>query len=232
MSNKIVFTKTFESVSDAYAPRPSSEFLPDWYKKTSSYVDDKKDVTYNGKGGQNATIKKCMPVFDALTAGYTIPTYTDLYVKKGIGGDVVYHTSHELNIEGHGIIQAPFHPFMNQQPYPKWINPWGIKTPPGYSCLFLPPVHGGNSFFRVIEGFVDTDTYDPPINFPFVLNDINFEGLIPAGTPMVQVIPVKRDSWKSELSTDMDSINEKNKILFSRFFDVYKTTFWHKKEYK
>lgn len=232
MSNKIIFTKTFQNVSDVYAPKPSSDFLPDWYKKTSSYMDEKKDVTHNSKGGQNGTIKKCIPVFDALTAGYTIPTYTDLYIKKGIDGNVLYHTSNDINIESHPIIQAPYHPFMNQQPYPKFINPWGIKTPPGYSCLFIPPVHGGNKYFKIAEGIVDTDTYDATVNFPFVLNDINFEGLIPAGTPMVQVIPIKRDSWKAEFSDNLDSINERRNILFSRFFDVYKNTFWHKKEYK
>ena len=32
------------------------------------------------------------------------------------------------------------------------------------------------------------------INFPFVWNEPNFKGIVPAGTPLMQVIPIKRDT--------------------------------------
>jgi hypothetical protein len=232
MKNKIIFTKTVDSISDDYFPKKTSDFLPDWYKKTSTYVNEKKDVDIVN-ASTNGTIKKCMPVFDALTAGYTIPTYCDLWVRKNEIGEQIYITSSDLNIEFHSIIQAPYHPSMNSQPYPKWINPWAIKTPPGYSSLFIPPVHQSNNFFQIIEGFVDTDTYSAPVNFPFLINDINFEGLIPAGTPMVQVIPIKRENWKIEKGNNKDikEIMNVQKKLNSQFFDRYKKMFWHKKEY-
>jgi hypothetical protein len=75
----------------------------------------------------------------------------------------------------------------------------------------LPPAHSGNKYFTVLEGFVDTDAYSAPVNFPFVLNDIDFEGLIPAGTPMVQVIPIKRDSWQKEIASV-----EKSEAIFTK----------------
>jgi hypothetical protein len=79
---------------------------------------------------------------------------------------------------------------------------------------------------------VDTDTYNGGINFPFVLNDPTFEGLIPAGTPMVQVIPFKRDSWKSTIDLSTDSIMKSERLLATKFYDRYKKLFWSKKEYK
>ena len=231
LGNNIIFSKVL-NVSLDYFPKPSSSFLPEWYKKTQPYIDNKKEVS--GEGQTKGTIKKCIPVFDALTAGYIITTYCDLWIKKNKEGNIVYTTSGDINIEHHPIMQAPYHPYMNQNAYPKWLNPWAIKTPKGYSCLFLSPVHGGNEYFQIIEGFVDTDRYTHPVNFPFVLKDPNFEGMIPAGTPMVQVIPIKRDSWTIKEGTEKDiktSIEHFTK-LSSLFFDRYKRLFWQKKEYK
>lgn len=233
MDKPIIFTK-MHNVADIYYPKPASSIIPEWYKKTKPYnnVSGKKELDDNY--GVPATIKKCIPVLDSLSTGYIIPTYCDLWIKKNEQGDIVYVTAHELNIEFHPIIQAPYHPKMNQHPYPKWINPWGIKTPKGYSCLFIPPVHGGNKFFSIAEGVVDTDSYSAPVNFPFVLNDTNFEGLVPAGTPMVQVIPFKRDSWKIEIGSDTETKHNNDIIqkLQSVFFDRYKNLFWEKKRYK
>jgi hypothetical protein len=231
MSKGIVFTKTLP-VSDAYCPKPASDFLPEWYKKTKSYVNDIKEPLISSP--TPSTIKKCMPVFDALTSGYIIPTYCDLWIRQTEDKDITYQTSMDINITFHPVAQAPYHPYMNEHAYPKWTNPWGIKTPPGYSCLFIAPVHGGNSFFKVVEGIVDTDKMNAPVNFPFVLNDSKFEGLIPAGTPMVQVIPFKRDSWKMSMGDENSKNNIRENImnLDSRFFDRYKTLFWNAKKYK
>lgn len=228
MSKKIIFSKIVD-VSDEYRPRPASQFLPEWYKKTQSYLNNKKDIDYNLN--ITATIKKCIPVFDALTSGYIIPTPCDLMIKKNENGEQVYLSSQEP-IQFHSIEQAPYHPFMNNQSYPKWTNPWGIKTPNGYSCLFIAPVHGGNKYFTIAEGIVDTDTYNAPVNFPFVINDTDFEGLIPAGTPMAQVIPFKRESWSAEYSFDSSQSDYSTKLLTSKFFNRYKNLFWQKKDYK
>lgn len=232
MSKNIIFTNTkSEHVSDEYFPQPASKYLPEWYKKTQTYVGNKKDITLNLQ--TNGTVKKCMPVFDALTSGYIIPTYCDLIVRRDEAGNIHYIPSSGIQIEFHGTEQAPYHPHMNNHSYPKWINPWSIQTPKGYSCFFIPPVHGGNEYFSILEGFVDTDKYFSPVNFPFVLKDIKFEGLIPAGTPMAQVIPVKRDSWESLIGNEKDvkkSLNT-NSFLSSRFFDRYKNIFWSRKNY-
>jgi len=233
MFKDIVFTNTLKgSVSDLYKPVPASSVLPEWYKKTDSYIGNKKIVS--DKYNTVQTIKKCIPVFDILTAGYIITTYCDLWIKRGPSGNIMYLTSSDQEIEQHDVSQAPYHPNVNGHPFPKWINPWAIKTPKGYSCLIIPPVHNLNPFFTILEGFVDTDNYNAGINFPFVLNDINFEGLIPAGTPMAQIIPIKRDSWKIKYGKEKNLLEHKNNMLqlASQFFDRYKTMFWVKKEFK
>ena len=98
----------------------------------------------------------------------------------------------------------------------------------------LPPIHQDEVPFEILEGLVDTDVYNIPVNFPFFLKDKNFNGLIPAGTPMAQVIPIKRENWQLEIGNEKD-IKESQKQLTHlkvKFFDSYKTLFRMPKEYK
>jgi hypothetical protein len=84
-----------------------------------------------------------------------------------------------------------------------------------------------------MEGVVDTDTYNAPVNFPFVLKNVNFEGLIPAGTPIAQVIPFKREEWKMQIGTEKDLEKQSDSIkgLRSKMFDSYKSQYRHIKKY-
>jgi hypothetical protein len=178
-----------------------------------------------------------MPVFDAITAGYIITLPADMYIsqRQDENGNQFpwYEWSSNNLVSFHPVEQAPFHPSKNGFSYPKWNNPWGIKTPTGYSTLFVQPFHR-ESVFTILPGIVDTDIYTAPVNFPFVLNNPKYEGLIPAGTPIAQVIPIKRDSWQLKLGTIEDYANQ-NKVtvkLHTKIFDRYKGMFWNRKEYR
>lgn len=225
---KIIFTDT--SGANLDLPKPASRLVPDWYKNTQSYINGEKKPS--GDGNTYATIKRCMPVFDAIVSGYIIESPADVFVS--IKDGVQWFEWSDLGlIQFHPIEQAPEHPDRKPFSYPKWINPWSIKTPKGYSTLFVQPFHR-ESVFTILPGIVDTDIYTPPVNFPFVINDPAFEGLIPKGTPIAQAIPFKRDSWTMETGDkkDLERQAKVNKKLASKFFDRYKTMFWVKKEYK
>lgn len=259
----ITFTDTI-GVPEEFCPKPSDRSVPDWYKNLESYISKEKKP--NGEGNTPATIKRCMPVFDAIIGGYIIYTYCDVYVSQkeieyrdanheNETGEVKRFTEEERLEKGlkktmpfyewpsygpisfHPVEQAPNHPqrgnLGNSMSYPKWINPWSIKTPPGYSVLFTQPMHRESSF-TILDGIVDTDQYDAPVNFPFALNDWGFEGLIPAGTPMAQVIPFKRESWQMEIgkNEELDGQFKTTRLLRTRFFDSYKSQFRQPKEYK
>lgn len=257
----IIFTNTF-GIGELFPPEPASKNIPLWYKNLDSYMSGEKKP--DGNGNTTATIKKCMPVFDAINAGYIIKTPVDVYVSQKEAnylnkdhfnktGEEIYLTKEEIEekglakkipyyewpnfgiIEFHPIEQAPTHPNRNghQKSYPKWINPWSIKTPLGYSVMFVQPFHR-DSLFTIFPGIVDTDKYTPPVNFPFVLNDINWEGMISAGTPIAQVIPFKRENWQMKVG-GKENLVEQDKIsniLKTRFFDSYKSQFRSSKEYK
>jgi hypothetical protein len=224
----IIFTNTSEQKLEQ--PEPASKHIPEWYKSMDSYIG--KIKMPNGDGQSNATIKRCMPVFDAIAAGYIIVSPADVYVSVKDGKQHFEWSALGL-INFHPIEQAPEHPLKNSHAYPKWINYWAIKTPKGYSTMFVQPMHR-ESVFTILSGIVDTDQYYAPVNFPFVVNDPNFEGLIPKGTPIAQVIPFKRESWEIQTGDKDDYFKQldiKNK-LSTKFFDRYKSMFWTRKEYK
>lgn len=223
----ITFTNT--TGAELEQPKPASKVIPEWYKNTNSYTNNEKKPT--GAGGTSATVKRCMPVFDALVSGYIIESPADVYVSIKDGGQWFEWSDFGL-ITFHPVEQALEHPAKNGFPYPKWTNPWAISTPKGYSTLFVQPFHR-KSVFTILPGIVDTDQYTPTVNFPFVINDPTFEGLIPKGTPIAQVIPFKRDSWTMKLGNkkELEAQAKIAKKLQSKFFDRYKSMFWTKKEY-
>jgi hypothetical protein len=74
----------------------------------------------------------------------------------------------------------------------KFHNPWTIITPPGWSCLFVPPMNRLKPVFEVFSGIVDTDVYKAPVNVPFLPRAADGDYTLERGTPLVQVIPFKR----------------------------------------
>jgi hypothetical protein len=229
MSKEIKFTNIYGY--DFFPPKAAVKDVPEWYKLQEEYIGKKKEVSDNGS--TTSTIKKCIPVFDAMTAGYILYSQVDVMVTQ-VDGSPYFTWTNQNAIAFHPIDQADKHPSQNGFPYPKWMNPYAIKTAPGYSSLFIPPMHRRSEVFSILPGIVDTDTYYQPVNFPFVMVDTKWTGLIPAGTALAQIIPFKRDVFKMELgnSKDIESLKYIDNKLNTKWFNKYKTIFWHRKEYK
>ena len=229
MSIKVTFSHV-DNQKDLFPPVPASQSLPDWYKKLPSYINNQKKPSYDDDMAP-ATAKKCMPMFDALTAGYIIFLQADVYVEPK-DGKPFYRWTKANDVRFHPERQFDGHPESQGFDIAKWDNKWIVTTPKGYSSLFIQPVHR-ESPFKILEGVVDTDTYTNPVQFIFTLKDINFEGVIPAGTPIAQVIPFKRESYEMSISDlDIDSHIAVRHYLNNKFFGAYKNRYWNKKDYK
>jgi len=143
-----------------------------------------------------------------------------------------YHWAEGLGVDFHPLDQASTHE-KTHAPIPKWLNPWSIETPRGYSCLFVPPLNNERLPFIPFSGIVDTDTYIPVVNFPFLLADPNFDGTVPAGTPIVQVIPFRRESWEMETFVGTtEAITRARRRLRSKFKNGYRRLFHQPKDFR
>ena len=82
------------------------------------------------------------------------------------------------------------------------------------------------------NGLVDTDKHENPLNFPFFIK-IGFEGIIEKGTPIAQIIPIKRDDWESEKGV-YDENQMRNSFYRLKRYAIrsYKQQWWTKKNYR
>lgn len=228
---EIIFTAIDEYWDNSpYKPVPAKNEIPQWYKDSNTYVNNVKQITFSDK--TEATIKKCMPIFDAITSGYIIKLTCDIYIKRE-NDEILFNWAEGPGLDFHPIQQAPLYPNVMGERIPKWINPWIIQTPPGYSVLIINPLHRKDSPISILEGVVDTDKFNTAINFPFQVNDTNFTGFVPAGTPIAQIIPFKRDSWKHSFGGDIERKNGEDSLKKIRhvFYDGYKRFFRSSKEF-
>ena len=232
--NKIIFTDVDNPEGVLAKPKPASEYIPQWYKDAKSYTEPsgKKAPTLDGK--PYVTVKRCMPLWDLMTAGYIIETPYDIYVRR-IDGQPFFQWGEMQAIAFQSHEQFQNHTYARDINYAvRILHPWSIKTPKGGSVLICEPQHHEPTPIITANGIVDTDNYSLPFNMFLKLRDPEFEGMIPAGTPFVQVIPFKRESWESELGGE----KERNKYQFDMrkfstvFFDRYKKFWWQRKEYK
>ena len=226
-NKKIKFVATEEAKKDIWPnPQPASRFIPNEYKKLERFING--DL-------HKGTVKTCIPFLDSLTAGYIIPFDQDY---------VVDPTEKDFSVKPANFMQEEFEYHHKYQVPPEWSdkvgdmagklkNKWLIRTPPGYSCLFIKPMNRIETRFDIISGIVDTDVYVNTIHFPFILTKRDEQFIIKKGEPMVQVIPFKRDSWKSWSGFYVEKLHNKTlNLLQSKWMDRYKSLFWNKKSFK
>ena len=87
--------------------------------------------------------------------------------------------------------------------------------------------------FRSLDAVIDADKYYHEYGgqYPFYMNK-GFSGVIPSGTPMYQIVPIKRNDWSSSSEKFDSDINRKRQHLIrKKFVGAYKNMFWQKKNF-
>ncbi len=175
-------------------PVPAKAYLPQWFRKLAPVTQDQLSPQDNG-----LTVKRCMPFLDAMTTGWIIPLAATVRMEITGGGKTV-NTGWDFDrplVSNHAPHQIDGHPQSNLPPC-KFHNFWTIITPPGWSCLFINPMNRPNGLFELVSGIVDTDTFASEIHFPFFATGPDGMHIIEKSSPLVQVIPFKRDSASIE----------------------------------
>lgn len=202
----IDFQTYSEDTIKNFKPVLAKSVQPDWWKKAK--------VAEVVNGTICKTIRSCPAMQDWLSSGYLILANRDIYVKNGVtefdDGDKQYQTQ-DLKIDEIDHYASQTHPtvqfhdafnYMDKSDAPikdafKMTNPWCIKTPPGYSCFYLDPFLFQNDYFATWQGIIDTDRFNVNKDNSQIIfyPKVDHSFVIPKGTPMVQVIPYKREEW-------------------------------------
>lgn len=206
---------------------PTKQTMPQWYKDAEVWVDGK-------IGPKNHGLKSCVPFLDALVIGYTMVTTDDILVSVDDLGQVSLTWR-----EGNTILVIDRDPKAARTiPIPAGCHPdhlaWRlqgtVEIPKGYSAIFTHPFNRSDLPFVTLTGVVD-DHVTSAGNIPFFIKK-DFTGIIPQGTPFLQIIPLKQEHWKTKNSKGLlkkSTIN--NMKTVSVFKGWYKNNVWKKKHY-
>mgnify|MGYP006167339701 CR=1 FL=1 len=160
---RIEFLCAPENLGVIAEPVPARDALPDWFRRLPAVDKERLSVTDNA-----LTVKRCMPFLDAMNAGWVLPLAATIRIEIADGGQTV-NSGWDFDrtmVSQHHPYQVAGHP-MQPRPPNKFHNHWTIRTPKGWSCLFIPPMNQPNGVVEIAAGIVDTDEYSALINFPF-----------------------------------------------------------------
>ena len=235
LMNKLkIIPRTQEAEWAGIPPTPASKHLPDWYKECLPYIRPDTKLRFPMEWTtHNTTVKRCVPFLDAMTAGYMFVLDDDVFVEQTEDGPFMRWKTDATMVTWHSPNQFEGVPIPKgyHNMVAKWHNDFRLVTPPGYSMMFTHPINRFDLPFRSITGFVDTDSYVLSVQFPFFLEQ-GFEGIIKSGTPVAQMVPIKRESWKIEQEKfDKEQDYKNHRKFFRTFASSYKQNFWQRKDY-
>ena len=215
------------TVEDAL-PKPSSQFIPQWWKQTPLI-----QTTLTSFEQKSGNVKNCPSFPDYFSKGFIIPMWTDTILRYESDTDswrwtvsfeefrFAVHTKEQF------LDSVPFN-FLNTPAKFVFqaISPWRIVTPPGYSIYQIPLFYHFTNDFTVLPGIVDTDS-NHEVNPQIVFLSDKTEFLIKRGTPLAQFIPFKRETQTLEVRDQ----NDTDKSYFREKTINFDTRFKGSKEY-
>jgi hypothetical protein len=216
-----------EFPNNSPAPYPAKGAVPEWLKRMPMGVPHQQQ-----NGTEIPTVKQCPPFIEAMACGYIIPLPADVTLSRDAQGGGLTFAAGRGAIETQHPLQYAGTPFEGQL-IVKFMSPWTIRTSPGYSTLFLPPLNQFTLPVQVLSGLVETDTYYRPVHFPSIcLMAPGTTVTLPRGTPIAQVIPVRREEWQSSVGqSDRQARVQIEQDIAADRHNYYKDRHWKKKGY-
>ncbi len=226
-NNKNIF-KFAKNRADFLNIVPMKNVIPKWYKDIPLKTSDKNPF-------RQSTGKICAPFLDAFTIGYTMLLPVDVFATPLPQGGLMFQTSSTDNniIAERDPNQMPM-PIPNE--YHKshyiWKIPNAFEAPTGYSTVVMHPLNRFDLPFYTLSGVVD-DFKMPAGGALPVFFKKSFSGILPAGTPIAQILLFKRENWIAKevpaLKEEADLDGQKARNVISGY---YKKMFWRKKSYE
>jgi len=215
-------------------PTVAKAVLPEWFKAMPA------EVQAETLGGEEVrTLKHCPPLIDALSTGVMIPLAADLTIANGeirwdwdppfLSDARITRAPVGLHVPEQGT-GVPF--LIDAGAVVKFMNFWALEADPGHSLLFTHPLNREDLPFRTLAGLVDADLFkDGYVHFPALWTDPEFQGVLPAGTPVAQVFAVLRAGQGLDVGVMDEDAVARNATMQRRLGEergVYRKDFRHK----
>lgn len=231
--------RMYNAINSKYYPVSAKEVIPKWYSGASKYEKDiNGDPVLNYLGGKLFTYKACPALLDLFLSGYFLTTPCDLTFYRD--ENQKYNVKTEKGYEdfcGPRPAMKDFEvPYGHMKEHFHWYPNWAPRLPEGYSALYVSPLNRFDLPFITVAGIIDNDKMDTPGLIPFFLKE-GFEGVIPAGTPYVQILPFKREDWEMQIKHHnyqeiLKRHQDQAQLYRTKDGGQYKKFTWSRKKYE
>ncbi len=238
--NKIIFHSNKHYNKEETAPKPMAKAIPKWWLDADIYIKDFYGNPVSNQlndGGKALNFKACPAMLDTFTTGYTLvtPCEIEFYEKNG---RIKARTPAKFDdfVGERGISQGFQTPNGYEENHFHWYANWAPELPEGYSSLYVQPVNHFDLPWITVGGIIDSDKVTTSGLIPFFIKN-GFVGIVPEGTPYLQIIPFKREDWESKIvfhkAVDIMAKTKEVSDLFRKpEGGVYKKLFWTRRKYK
>ena len=245
------FTLKFEAASElclsdeSLKPITAKSGIPTWYKKAKVLPDGvtKEHIldAYTKTGiNTPVTFKGCVPFADAMMSGYLFTLPCDIEIISTDKGCtvIVLDQAFKQFIDIRTPMPGFHHPEGYYEHHFHWHTLWNVEAPNGWSVLFTQPLNRYDLPFLSTSGIIDSDMSHVSGRMPFFVKK-GYNGVVPKGTPFIQLIPIQRANWNTEIELPpVDQMVLKNMIAARDyrpkewpFYGAYKKLKWVKKNY-
>lgn len=242
MSSKITFVSHQIYNSDkSHEPKLAKTQVPKWFSSANKYwkEEGQKEILKHVWGADVLSFKSCPALLDIFLNGYYLTTPCDITFYKDPNNNFLVAKT-EPGYENFIGEREPMNgfavPYGYEEQHFHWYPNWGVRLEKGYSAIFISPINRYDLPFISTAGIIDSDMLEIPGLVPFFLRE-NFSGLVPAGTPYLQIIPFKREKWKMELDYPeqekmVEIKNKAAKLLRTNENGQYRKYLWQRKVYE
>ncbi len=206
--------KQYKNYKDIPVPKPGQIVImpqDERLMENPPFVNNHKTVPewFKGIPKDRGSIRRCAGTIDYLSLGVTVPFWTNAFFEPNMQAPGRWNLFMENYPNGQPFINQPF-PFdstgrcpmtsvrdVEDSFYPKLVNPYHVRTAPGWSTILLPPLFEPNPNYVTMPSVIHTDVYH---TLNLVINITTSSSFsIKYGTPVMHLIPFKRNSDFEEI---------------------------------
>ena len=244
--DNIKFISVIEGVEETMPIIPASKQQYGWVKKAANHLKTVGSLTEMEEyANSNLDIRhtsKCPGIINLKSKGFIVRNHSDINLKiLDKDGGYEWNTPSNWIEMSDGIcentithhFEGSLHQFMNDWPKDTLlivlkINlPWYVKIPKGWELIMVDPFYKDDYRFTVCPGIFEPELGLAKLNIPVHWHSTSGEFMIKAGTPIAQLIPLRKENIDFELSNknnDKD-FNKEYRLMNLKFQESFKRNY-------